>query len=142
MFPRPPSAVSTALAALRPVRSVMKRASFLKTAVSVAATLALTPVFAPGAAALPLNRNAAHIEWRTVETDHFRFHYPRELAEVSGHVAGIAEAVAPDLIKRYNLRLPGKVEFVVRDDIFSNGWANSLQNTMTVWTTDWDFPVR
>lgn len=142
MFPRLPSAVSTALAALRPVRSVMKRASFLKTAVSVAATLALTPVFAPGAAALPLNRNAAHIEWRTVETDHFRFHYPRELAEVSGHVAGIAEAVAPDLIKRYNLRLPGKVEFVVRDDIFSNGWANSLQNTMTVWTTDWDFPVR
>jgi Tol biopolymer transport system component len=88
------------------------------------------------------NRNAAHIDWRTAETAHFRFHYPKELADAAGEVAGIAESVAPDIIKRYNARLPGKVEFVVRDDIFSNGWANSLQNTMTVWTTDWDFPIR
>ncbi len=88
------------------------------------------------------NRNAAHIEWRTAETEHFRFHYPKELADVAGEIAAIAENVAPGIIRRYNARLPGKVEFVVRDDIFSNGWANSLQNTMTVWSTDWDFPIR
>ena len=34
------------------------------------------------------------------------------------------------------------MEFIVREDIFSNGWANSLQNTMTVWISDWDFPIR
>lgn len=92
--------------------------------------------------ALTLNRNAAHVEWRTVETDHFRFHYPRELEEVAGHIAGVAEAVAPVILDRYRLKLPNKAEFVVRDDIFSNGWANSLQNTMTIWATEWDFPMR
>ncbi len=89
-----------------------------------------------------LNRNAAHIDWRTAETEHFRFHYPRELEDVAGHIAGIAEEVAADKLARYAITLPNKVEFVVRDDIFSNGWANALQNTMTVWATDWDFPVR
>ena len=94
------------------------------------------------ASAFTLNRNAAQIEWRTAETAHFRFHYPKELEETAGYIAGIAEGVAGDKLKRYNITLPNKVEFIVRDDIFSNGWANSLQNTMTVWATDWDFPVR
>jgi hypothetical protein len=64
------------------------------------------------------------------------------LEEVAEVIAGIAEPVAVEKIQRYNLQLPSKVEFIIRDDIFSNGWANSLQNTMTVWATDWDFPVR
>ncbi len=103
---------------------------------------AFSVLYPATASARTLNRNAANIRWQTVETDHFRFHYPRELEEVTGEIAGIAEAVAPVIIKRYNAPLPNKVEFIVRDDIFSNGWANSLQNTMTVWSTDWDFPVR
>jgi Tol biopolymer transport system component len=116
------------------------RAACVLTALSIPF---LFPATAPGFPFnLNLNRNAAHIDWRTAETEHFRFHYPRELGEVAGEVAGIAEGVAPGIVQRYNVRLPGKVEFVVRDDIFSNGWANSLQNTMTVWATDWDFPVR
>ena len=50
--------------------------------------------------------------------------------------------MAEDKLKRYSIRLPNKVEFIVREDIFSNGWANSFQNTMTVWIADWDFPIR
>ena len=91
---------------------------------------------------LSLNRNAAHIEWRTAETTHFRFHYPKELEEAAGIVAAIAEEVAEDKIQRYRIKLPNKVEFTLRDDIFSNGWANALENTMNIWVTDWDFPVR
>lgn len=94
------------------------------------------------AAAFTLNRNDAHIPWRTVETEHFKFHYPAELEPVAGYIAGIAESVAEAKMKRYHIRLPNKVEFVIREDIFSNGWANSLQNTMTVWVSDWDFPIR
>ncbi|MEO7425395.1 MAG: hypothetical protein ABI036_09425 [Fibrobacteria bacterium] len=88
------------------------------------------------------NRNEAHIQWRTSETEHFRFHYPAELEPVAGYIAGIAESVAEEKMKRYQIRLPNKVEFIIREDIFSNGWANSLQNTMTVWISDWDFPIR
>ncbi|MEO6094462.1 MAG: hypothetical protein ABIW76_01890, partial [Fibrobacteria bacterium] len=92
--------------------------------------------------AFTFNRNEAHIEWRSSETEHFRFHYPAELEPVAGYIAGIAEGVAEEKLKRYQIRLPNKVEFIIREDIFSNGWANSLQNTMTVWISDWDFPIR
>jgi hypothetical protein len=94
------------------------------------------------ASAFTFNRNEAHIDWRTSETAHFRFHYPAHLEPAAGYIAGIAEGVAEEKMKRYNIRLPNKVEFIIREDIFSNGWANSLQNTMTVWISDWDFPIR
>lgn len=104
--------------------------------------LAASLAFAPGARAYTFNRNDAHIDWRTAETEHFRFHYAAELEPVAGYIAGIAEGVADAKMKRYQIRLPNKVEFLIREDIFSNGWANSLQNIMTVWITDWDFPIR
>ncbi|HKP95276.1 MAG TPA: hypothetical protein VJ385_05920 [Fibrobacteria bacterium] len=94
------------------------------------------------AQAYSFNRNDAHIRWRTSETEHFRFHYPAELEPAAGYIAAIAEGVAEEKMKRYQMRLPDKVEFIIREDIFSNGWANSLQNTMTVWISDWDFPIR
>ncbi len=101
--------------------------------------LALLPALALG---FSLNRNAAQIDWRTVETEHFRIHYPKELEGVAAYVAGVAESVAQEKIQRYRLKLPNKVEFTIRDDIYSNGWANALENSMNVWVTDWDFPVR
>lgn len=104
--------------------------------------LAFSLAFVPGARAYTFNRNDAHIDWRTAETEHFRFHYAAELEPVAGYIAGIAEGVAEAKMKRYQIRLPNKVEFLIREDIFSNGWANSLQNIMTVWITDWDFPIR
>jgi Tol biopolymer transport system component len=107
-----------------------------------ALALGLTLAFVPGARAYTFNRNDAHIEWRTAETEHFRFHYAAGLEPVAGYIAGIAEGVAEAKLKRYQIRLPNKVEFLIREDIFSNGWANSLQNIMTVWITDWDFPIR
>ncbi len=115
----------------------MRRFHFLFAALLFGVFLHSIPV-----EAFTLNRNDAHIPWRTVETEHFKFNYPAELEPVAGYIAGIAESVAEEKMKRYNIRLPNKVEFVVREDIFSNGWANSLQNTMTVWISDWDFPIR
>jgi Tol biopolymer transport system component len=102
----------------------------------------LLALAASAAQAFTLNRNEAHIDWRTAETEHFRFHYAAELEPVAGYIAGIAEGVAETKMKRYQIRLPNKVEFLIREDIFSNGWANSLQNVMTVWISDWDFPIR
>lgn len=88
------------------------------------------------------NRNEAHLQWRSAETKHFRFHYPKELEEPAEYIARIAEGVAQEKLDRYRLKMSTQSEFIVRDDIFSNGWANSLQNTMTIWVTDWDFPIR
>jgi Tol biopolymer transport system component len=88
------------------------------------------------------NRNGAHINWKSSETEHFRFTYPAEIEPAAEYIAGIAEGVAEDKFKRYHIRFPNKVEMIIREDIYSNGWANSLQNTMTVWISDWDFPIR
>ncbi len=104
-------------------------------------TLAST-LIPPSAAAYSFNRNQAHIKWKVSETEHFRFNYPAEIEPVADYVAGIAESVAEDKLKRYNIHFDNKVEFILREDIFSNGWANSLQNTMNIWITDWDFPIR
>ena len=101
-----------------------------------------TLVLAASSLAFTLNRNEAHIRWRSTETQHFRFHYPAELEPAAEYAAGIAERVAEEKMLRYNLKLPSKVEFILRQDVFSNGWANSLQNTMSVWVTDYDFPIR
>ena len=106
------------------------------------ALLGVALFFATSLGAFTLNRNDAHIKWRSFETEHFIFNYPAELEPIAGYIAGIAESVAEEKMQRYHIRLPNKVEFVVREDIFSNGWANSLQNTMTVWISDWDFPIR
>jgi len=104
-----------------------------------AALLALLPAMAM---AFSLNRNAANIDWRTAETEHFRLRYPKELEGVAGYIAGIAEDRYADKVPRYHMKMPSKVELIIRDDIFSNGWANSVENTMNVWVTDWDFPIR
>jgi Tol biopolymer transport system component len=34
------------------------------------------------------------------------------------------------------------VEFVVRDDIISNGFTNPYQNTLQIWLSDWGIPLR
>lgn len=109
---------------------------------ALAALFTLSALLSPAASAYSFNRNEAHIEWKSSETEHFRFTYPKELEDAAGYIAGIAESVAEEKLKRYRIRLPNKVEFIVRQDIFSNGWANSFQNTMTVWIADWDFPIR
>jgi len=88
------------------------------------------------------NRNEAHLNWKTAETEHFRFYYDRPLEEAAEYVAGIAEHIYDRLVQRYNIVLPGKVEFVVRDDIISNGFANPYQNTMHIWISDWGIPLR
>jgi hypothetical protein len=130
----------------RPFRAGLShfRRSAASCALSLAAIalLAFLLLSASSASAFTFNRNDAHIDWRTSETEHFRFHYAAHLAPAAGYIAGIAESVAEEKMKRYNIRLPNKVEFIIREDIFSNGWANSLQNTMTVWISDWDFPIR
>jgi Tol biopolymer transport system component len=88
------------------------------------------------------NRNKSHINWEFAETEHFRFYYAKDLQDVAEYIAGLSERVYEQKAKRYQIELPSKVEFVIREDIFSNGWANAYQNTMQVWVADWGIPMR
>ncbi len=88
------------------------------------------------------NRNESHIKWKVAETEHFRFYYAKHLEPEAEYIASISESIYQEKIKRYNIQLPGKVEFIIREDIVANGWANAYQNTMNIWITDWGIPLR
>ncbi|MBF0431310.1 MAG: hypothetical protein HQK83_08535, partial [Fibrobacteria bacterium] len=87
--------------------------------------------------AYSFNRNQSHLNWKVAETEHFRFYFDKKMEPVAEYVAGIAENLYKSKIDRYNIVLPGKVEFVVREDVVSNGFANPYQNTLNIWVSDW-----
>lgn len=92
--------------------------------------------------ALSFYGNQSALRWKTASTENFDYHYPAEYQAHAARIAGFAEAVHDTLAKRYHYQLPGKVNLVVRNALFSNGEANSIYNMMNVWLTDWDFKVR
>lgn len=99
-------------------------------------------LWASMALALPFYGNQSTTRWKSAETEHFRFHYPVEFQGQSGKVVSFAEAVHDSIESRYRIKLPGRVDMVIRNSLFSNGVASPMSNTMNVWLTDWDFKVR
>ncbi len=83
----------------RPFRaglSLLVRSAFFLTVPSFLILCGLLAHFtAAPADAFTFNRNDAHIEWRTSETEHFRFHYPAQLESVAGYIAGVARVLRP-----------------------------------------------
>lgn len=88
------------------------------------------------------DRNHPEIRWVTSETEHFRFHYERRLRSVAEACAQRAEAVYPEITEFFQHRPPGKVDFLVFDQDYSNGWAIASLNTMAIWSADFGFELR
>jgi len=88
------------------------------------------------------DRNHPEVRWVTSETEHFRFHYERRLRSVAEACAQRAEAVYPEITELYQHRPPGKVDFLVFDQDYSNGWAIASLNTMAIWSADLGFELR
>lgn len=105
-------------------------------------TFAIIGALATVALAVPFYGNQSTTRWKSAETEHFRFHYPVEFQEQSGEIVSFAEAVHDSIESRYRVKLPGRVDMVIRNSLFSNGVASPISNTMNVWLTDWDFKIR
>lgn len=88
------------------------------------------------------DRNHPEVRWMTSETTHFRFHYERRLRPVAEACAKRAEAVWPEVTRIYGHTPPGKVDFLVFDEDYSNGWAIASLNTMAIWSADLGFELR
>lgn len=86
--------------------------------------------------------NQSTIRWKSATTEHFVYHYPSEYQEHAAQIGRFTEAVYDSITKRYHSELPGKVDLVIRNSLFSNGEANPVYNMMNVWLTDWDFKIR
>ncbi len=88
------------------------------------------------------DRNHPEVRWMTSETAHFRFHYERRLRSVAEACAKRAEAVYPEVTRMFDHAPSGKVDFLVFDDDYSNGWAIASLNTMAIWSADLGFELR
>ncbi|MCB9496049.1 MAG: PD40 domain-containing protein [Fibrobacteria bacterium] len=88
------------------------------------------------------DRNHPEIRWVTSETEHFRFHYEKRLRSVAQACAARAEAVYPEVVELFHHRPPGKIDFLVFDQDYSNGWAIASLNTMAIWSADLGFELR
>ena len=87
------------------------------------------------------DRNHPEEAWFSAETPHFRFHYRQGLREVAQACAARAEAVYPELVDFYGTT-PGRIDFVVQDEDYSNGWAIASLATMSIWSSDLGFAFR
>jgi len=98
--------------------------------------------FALPVSAVSFYGNQSNVRWKSASTEHFNYHYPSEYQVHAAQIGGFAEAVYDSITQRYHSELPGKVNLVIRNSLFSNGEANPVYNMMNVWLTDWDFKVR
>ena len=100
--------------------------------------LLLTPVLTFAA----FYGNQSGVNWKSAETEHFLAHYPAEYRDRAEKAVSFAENVYDTLTNRYKIKLPGKVNLIFDNALYSNGEANPVYNMMHIWLTNWDFKVR
>ena len=108
----------------------------------VAATLAGVMLFAGAAGAAGFYGNQSDIKWKTADTKHFQFIYPQEYTEHASALSAYAEAVYDSVVGRYKKDLPGRVNAVLNNALYSNGSAVPSENAVNLWLTNWDFKIR
>ncbi len=77
------------------------------------------------------------LDWRTVESQHFRVHHPNTLAPLAERVILICESIHGPLTEELAHTPRGKTEIVITDDVdSSNGSATALPfNTVRLYAT-------
>ena len=101
-----------------------------------------TALLAVAANAAGFYGNQSDIKWKTAGTTHFQFIYPQEYTEHASKLSSYAEAVYDSVVGRYNKDLPGRVNAVLNNALYSNGSAVPSENAVNLWLTNWDFKVR
>lgn len=82
-------------------------------------------------------------DWKVVETEHFRFYYTEDSARSAAHVYKIAESTFERLNQYYHYQPTRKIRIImVGYTTFSNGFADSDHDRITLFTTPPDFHSR
>jgi Tol biopolymer transport system component len=99
--------------------------------------LLLLPVSATAA-----KLNAFNMKIYTVESKHFRIHFPKSCEHLTERVATKLEQLYDIYKNTYGLTLPGKTEVVILESDEGNGWSLSQTKTITINTVDFDYNMR
>ncbi|PZA07884.1 MULTISPECIES: PD40 domain-containing protein [unclassified Meiothermus] len=72
--------------------------------------------------------------WMTLETLHFRLHFPQGLEALAGRAAAIAEEAYATLLEQFG-EAPPKLDVVIEEGPdFSNGFADPVGNRLVIYT--------
>jgi len=99
--------------------------------------LLISPVFA-----LQFYGNQSSEQWKSAESEHFRFYFPVENQHITEKAVLLAESVFDSISSRYRIPPDQKIHFVLRNGLYSNGMSVPSANLLYIWNTDWEFKVR
>ncbi len=97
-----------------------------------------------------------HLEWSTLESDHFLVHYQQgcpesvapcpeqaQIEETAQTILQIAEEVYGPITQLYDHMPDSKVSIILKDRVdYSNGAAYFFDNTIDIWLPSLDTPLR
>lgn len=86
--------------------------------------------------------NAYNMKMYTVESKHFRVHFPKSCEHLTARVTKKLEELYDIFKNTYHLSLPGKTDVVILESDEGNGWSLSQTKTITINTVDMDFNMR
>ena len=90
-------------------------------------------------------QNHPELDWRVIESDHFRVMYHQGLEIAAARAVKIAEGAYDPITQFYDYKPDEKVRLVLKDfDDYANGAAFFYHDTIEIWTTslDHDFDMR
>ena len=84
-----------------------------------------------------------HLEWFTIESEHFLIHFQEGNSRSAKVTARIAEEIYTPITELYQLEPDQKVSIVLKDrDDYSNGAAYFFDNKIDIWLPALDTPLR
>lgn len=84
-----------------------------------------------------------HLEWYTVESDHFMVHFQEGNSRSAQVVSRIAEEIYGPITELYQHEPNTKVSIVLKDrEDYSNGAAYFFDNKIDIWVPSLDTPLR
>lgn len=96
--------------------------------------------------ALPTwGQNHPELEWKVLETEHFRVLFHQGLETTAQRAASIAEAAWQPVTELYDYRPSGPVRLILKDyDDYANGAAYFYHDAIEIWTSplEHDFELR
>ncbi len=87
--------------------------------------------------------NHPELDWRVIETEHFKVYFHQGLENLAPRAARIAEDVYGPVTSFYNFEPDSKVRLILKDtEDYANGAAYYYHNTIEIWVSNLDFALR
>ena len=87
--------------------------------------------------------NHPELDWRVIETEHFKIYYHQGLEKIAPRTAEAAEEAYGPVTTFYNFEPDSKVRIILKDtEDYANGAAYYYHNTIEIWVSNLDFALR